>query len=145
MSIYNFSKDVFCRINNENETFDASIMLLPAGEISKLRFKVYKKGPVSGSVVVKIFPNNSSVAIATSAPVALSSIQDNFFGFISFDFNRENISNGYYRIEVSVSGYNGSSSGDFMSFIYDYPVGIYSDDLGGPLTNPLAIEVFYYK
>lgn len=145
MSIYNFSKDIFCRISNEDEIFDASLMLLPVGEISNLRFKVYKKGPVSGSVVVKIFPNNSNVAIATSAPVALSSIQDNFLGFILFDFNRENISNGYYRIEVNVSGYNGNSSGNFMSFLYDYPIGIYSDDLGGPLANPLAIEVFYYR
>lgn len=146
MSFLNFSENLFAVIWNTPEELEISkIDFTEAIELEHIRVKCFKRNSPGGSVKLQLKSENGAI-ICESNTVNLSDIQQNFLGLVRFDFNRNNIQLGKYRLVALVQGnYLRVSYGFFFSMIYDFPVRIYTNTKKHFDEHSIAIEVFGRK
>lgn len=146
MSFLNFSENLFAVIWNTPEALEISdIEFTEAMELEHIRVKCFKRNSPSGSVKLQLKSANGAI-ICESNTINLSDIQQNFLGLIRFDFNRNNVQVGKYRLSALIHGpYVRVSYGLFFSMIYDFPVRIYTNAKKHFDEHSIAIEIFGRK
>lgn len=147
MSILNFSEYLYVRVFNADESVKISTMNFEKCELAHIRMKVFLMGTLaSGSIKLVVYPkNNTSTRICESSIVNLVDVGANFLGFIRFDFQKTNMTQGEYDVYAVLSGYTRGFDLKYFSLVYDFPIPVY--DNGGVYFNnhPIALEAFGYQ
>ena len=147
MAIINFPENQFALILDSSTEFHvASHTLSESGELRNIRAKIFNKGDNSASRIrLNVYPENSNNKLFSSEWVNISDIEQNFYGFIRFDFQKNNIQKNYkIKIFAEIENYSTDLETNYFAFIYDFPIPVYDNLETHFNDHPIALEDFIF-
>lgn len=159
MSILQFAEYQMIKTIDTSETVEiGQFKPLKHGELKWTRLLIYKHGSIGGSESLTCHWHTSSelgTSYATSSAVLLSTVENSsnlntsgdWFAWIRFVFNRENLSkNISYYLSLQASNYTRNGDTYYIGMPFDYPYPHHTVSLGRTYTDyPLAFQVFTYQ
>lgn len=151
MSIQDFSEIQYVSVYENDSSIIKLATLIPTEsfQLQKVMAKVYLQGSFTNeSIKLKLHSSDYyGIDFAESNTISLENAGTNFIGWITFEFNRPELFNGFiYQLSAVTSGYTRNANIKYISFVYDWPVRFYTSTnliyTLVPSSYPKALQIF---